>query len=99
MIYVILPVTVMSAVATPAMTGLMANRVPDDAQGELQGVLSASTAIVSIFSPLIMTQLFGAFTGRDAVLYLPGAPFIAGAMIMAVAVLPFAWGLRGARTT
>lgn len=94
MVYAMIPVTALGAIVTPAMTGLMANRTPDNAQGELQGVLASSQAIVSVISPLFMTQLFGAFTTADAPVHFPGAPFLAAAVVMALVVLPFARGLR-----
>ncbi len=93
-VYALLPVTALGAITTPALTGLMANRVPDNAQGELQGIVSSVQALVSVLSPLMMTQLFGLFTGNNAPIFLPGAPFIASALIMALAVLPFLKGLR-----
>ncbi|MGI9425600.1 MAG: MFS transporter, partial [Hyphomicrobiaceae bacterium] len=94
MIYVILPLTALSAILTPALTALMANRIADDAQGELQGVMSSVTAITLIISPLLMTQLFGYFASDAAPFYLPGAPFLAAAVITSIALLPFAIGLR-----
>ena len=94
MVYAMIPVTAIGAIVTPALTGLMANRTPDNAQGELQGVLASSQAIVSVISPLFMTQLFGAFTTAGAPVHFPGAPFLAAAVLMALVVLPFARGLR-----
>ena len=95
MVYALIPVTALSAVVTPALTGLMANRVADDSQGELQGVLSSVQAVTSVISPLIMTQLFGAFTAPGAAVYFPGAPFLAAALIMLLALIPFRIGLGG----
>jgi DHA1 family tetracycline resistance protein-like MFS transporter len=71
----------------------MSNRIPDDAQGELQGVLASSQAVTTVISPIMMTQIFGAFTAADAAIYLPGAPFLAAAALMVLAVIPFAIGL------
>ena len=96
MVYAILPLTAVSAILTPALSGLMSNRIPDDSQGELQGAVTSITAITLIVSPLLMTQLFGHFTGPDAPIYLPGAPFLAAALITAAAVIPFMIGLKRA---
>lgn len=93
MVFALMPITALGAVATPAMTGLMANRIPDNAQGELQGVLSSSQAIVSVISPLLMTQLFGVFTRDGGSIFYPGAPFIAAAVIMVLVLIPFVRGL------
>lgn len=94
MVYAIIPVTALGAMLTPALTGLMANRVPNNAQGELQGALSSATAITMIITPVLMTQLFGYYTAASSAFYFPGAPFLAAAVIMALAIAPFAIGLR-----
>lgn len=94
MAYAVIPVTALGAVLSPALTGLMANRVADDAQGELQGVLSSCTGVTMILTPVAMTQLFGAFTAPQAPVYMPGAPFLAAAVLVAAAMLPLAVGLR-----
>lgn len=90
----VIPVIALGAVVTPALTGLMANGAPDDAQGELQGLLSSATALAMIVTPLFATQLFGHFTAADAAVRFPGAPFLAAAAIMALSLVPFAIGLR-----
>ncbi|MEM8974546.1 MAG: TCR/Tet family MFS transporter [Pseudomonadota bacterium] len=99
MVYAILPLTALSAILTPALQGLMSNRIPDDEQGELQGAMTSVTAITLIVSPLLMTQLFGHFTGPAAPVYLPGAPFLAASVITALAVIPFIIGLRQSQRT
>ena len=72
MVYALMPVTALGAIITPAMTGLMANQIPDDSQGELQGALSSVMGITLIISPVMMTQLFGHFTKAGAAPYFPG---------------------------
>lgn len=94
MVYVLMPVIALGAVITPAITAVMANRVSDDVQGELQGVLSSIAGITMIISPLVMTQLFGYFAGEDAPVYFPGAPFLAAALLMSLALVPFFAGLK-----
>ena len=93
-VYALMPVTALGAIVTPAMTGLMSNRISDDAQGELQGAMSSIAAITMIITPLMMTQLFSLFTARQGLPYLPGAPFLAAAVLMAAALIPFTIGLR-----
>ncbi len=92
--YAFLPVIALGGVASPAIGALMSNRIPDDAQGELQGIRSSVMAVVMIVSPLVMTQLFGYFTGKDAPVYFPGAPFLAAAVLIGLSLIPFAIGLR-----
>ncbi|HSM42438.1 MAG TPA: TCR/Tet family MFS transporter [Afifellaceae bacterium] len=97
MIYALMPLTALGAIVPPALTGTMSNRIPDDAQGELQGAMSSIAGITMIITPLVMTQLFGQFTARDGLPYFPGAPFLAAALLMAAAIPPFVLGLRTPR--
>lgn len=88
-IFAFLPVSVFSGLAVPALQGLMSNNVDDNAQGELQGVLSSLTAIATIISPLVMTNIFRYFTADDAPVYLPSAPFLLSAAAVIFALLVF----------
>ena len=97
MIYALMPLIALGAIVTPALTGTMSNRIPDDAQGELQGAMRSIAGITMIITPLVMTQLFGQFTARDGLPYFPGAPFLAAALLMAAAIPPFILGLRTPR--
>ncbi|MGB0507894.1 MAG: TCR/Tet family MFS transporter [Pikeienuella sp.] len=96
MIYALVPITSLSAIVTPALQGLMANRVPDNAQGELQGAVAGLAGLAFVFTPLIMTQLFAVFTDETG-LYFPGAPFFAAAVFSALAIIPFMKGLKTVR--
>lgn len=93
MAYALMPLTVAGLICQPALKGLMSNRVAEDAQGELQGALAGVLGIAMIVSPVLMTQVFGWFTGPETPIYLPGAPFLLAATITACAMLPFAIGL------
>jgi MFS transporter, DHA1 family, tetracycline resistance protein len=73
---ILMPLTALGAVVTPALQGIMSRAAPDDAQGELQGVVSSTAALAMVVSPLIMTQVFAAFTAPGTPLYMPGAPFL-----------------------
>ena len=97
MVYAIIPFTGLGALITPAMTALMSRRVPADAQGELQGALAGVLGVTLIISPVLMTQIFGYFTSEAAPAYLPGAPFLGAAALMALALVPFALGVRRIR--
>ncbi len=94
MIYALMPATALGVIVGPALSGLMANLVPDDAQGELQGVLASISGVTTILSPVFMTQAFGFFSGGGAWVYFPGAPFVAAAALIALAAWPFLRGLR-----
>ncbi len=79
---ILTPLTALGAVVTPALQGMMSRIVPPDAQGELQGVVSSTVSLAMVVSPLIMTQVFAAFTAPGAALYLPGAPFLVSMLLM-----------------
>jgi MFS transporter, DHA1 family, tetracycline resistance protein len=89
MIYGLLVVGAAQGIVMPAVNAMMTHEVEDDAQGELQGAISSLMGIAAILGPLLATQLFGAFTGAGAAIELPGAPFLASALLSAVALWVF----------
>ena len=86
-VFAFLPISVFSALAMPALQGIMSNSVPRDAQGELQGAMGALTALATIISPLVMTQAFSFFTNEQTPVYLPSAPFLLSAVAVVVAII------------
>ncbi|WP_297616345.1 TCR/Tet family MFS transporter [uncultured Roseicyclus sp.] len=86
MIWVLIPISAVGAIVAPAMQGVMSRAAGERQQGELQGVLGSISALSMILSPVMMTQAFFWFTRDDAVLRLPGAPFLLGAVLMAGAL-------------
>lgn len=76
-----IPLTALGAVVTPALQAMMSVRAGRDQQGELQGVIASAKSVAMILSPLVMTQIFWAFT-NDQGLYLPGAAFALSALLM-----------------
>ncbi|MEL6957947.1 MAG: TCR/Tet family MFS transporter [Pseudomonadota bacterium] len=82
------PITSLGAVVTPALQGLMSRRASDDQQGELQGVIASAKSMAMIFSPLVMTQIFWAFTTENGP-YFPGAAFALSAVLMIVCMAVF----------
>ena len=77
MIYAILTFSALGGLAQPALQGIMSRTMPSNAQGELQGAIAALNSLTMIFSPLIMTQMFSAFSS-------PGEPFT----LFGVTILP-----------
>jgi DHA1 family tetracycline resistance protein-like MFS transporter len=71
----------LGGLAMPAMRGIMSNAVPIDAQGELQGAMSSVMSLTMIFSPLLMTRLFHAFTSEGAPVFFPGAAHFAAGLL------------------
>lgn len=88
-VFAYMPISVFSAVAVPALQGLMSNSVADNAQGELQGAMSSLTALATIISPFVMTRVFSFFTAETTPVYLPSAPFLLSALSVVVALFVF----------
>ncbi|WP_212524845.1 MFS transporter [Actibacterium sp. MT2.3-13A] len=86
----LIPLAALGFMATPALQGMMSQRVGDDAQGALQGAVTSTKALAAILSPLVMTATFSAFTAPGAPLQLPGAPFLLAALLMLVCAVVFA---------
>ena len=86
---IFIPLTALGAVVTPAVQGMMSRTTSDNSQGELQGVLSSTSALATIISPLIMTQIFAAFAREDAAYFLPGAPFLLSMVLMVLCAVVF----------
>lgn len=85
----LIPISALGAVGMPALQGIMSRRVANDAQGELQGVLTSVNSLSAIMAPLIMTRSFAYFTADDAPLYAPGAPFVIASVLMMISVVIF----------
>ena len=96
MIWVLIPISALGAIVAPALQGVMSRAAGEDQQGELQGVLSSISALSMILSPLMMTQAFFWFTRPDTPVWLPGAPFLLGAVLMTTALLLYV-AARGRR--
>ena len=79
-VLILCPVSALGMATLPALQGRMSRRVADDAQGELQGVLTSMHALAAILSPVVMTRVFAAFTTPPGP-FLPGAPFFLSAII------------------
>jgi MFS transporter, DHA1 family, tetracycline resistance protein len=89
MVWVLIPVISLGVISGPALQGLMSQAVPDDQQGELQGLLTSITAIGMIISPLLMTFTFGFFTGFGKYIYFPGSPFIISFALIVICIILF----------
>ena len=81
----------LGGIAGPALQGIMSNQVPPNEQGELQGTLTGLMSLTAIFGPLLMTHLFSAFTGKQAYIEFPGAPFLVGAVLLSASSV---WAYR-----
>lgn len=79
----------------PALQGLVSNQIPNNEQGEIQGVFTALMSISAIVSPTIMTRLFYEFSKEDAGVYFPGAPFALSAFLSVIGAVIIWRTLKG----
>jgi DHA1 family tetracycline resistance protein-like MFS transporter len=77
----------LGGIAGPALQSIISNQVPGNEQGELQGALTSLISATSIIGPPIMTNLFAYYTNPEAEIYFPGAPFLAGAVLVLVSLV------------
>lgn len=92
LVIVIMPIAALSDMAPPLMTALAANRVGEDQQGLVQGVIASLSSVAAIFAPLLLTGVFERSVSGDD-FYLPGAPFFVAA-IMVIAIVPLVWRIN-----
>ncbi|MCG8697565.1 MAG: TCR/Tet family MFS transporter [Bacteroidales bacterium] len=73
----------LGGLAGPSIQGLISNYVPNNEQGELQGVVTSLMSLTAILGSIIMPFLFNTFTNdKNGMIYLPGAPFLLGAILV-----------------
>ncbi|WP_108810473.1 MFS transporter [Sphingorhabdus sp. Alg231-15] len=84
-VYIGIIIGAASGFAFPAMQQMMSSRISEDAQGELQGAVASMISLTSIFGPVVMTMIFGAYADAEGI-YFPGAPFLVGTALMALSV-------------
>ncbi len=97
MAFAMIAVSAAGGVVMPAINTITANLTPMNAQGELQGAQSSIMAFTLIFSPVLMTQVFSAYTAPGAPMHFAGAAFLLAAFIAALAMIPFVIGVRANR--
>ena len=78
----------LGGVTGPAIQSIIAGQVDSSEQGKVQGALTSLISLTNILAPLLFTAgLFSYFTSEEAVISLPGAPFLVGAVLIAIATL------------
>lgn len=91
-VVVFLPIAALSDMAPPLITAFAANRVGEDQQGVVQGVIASLSSVAAVVAPLVLTGVFERFVG-EAEWYLPGAPFLVAAVLV-LALAPLVLRLR-----
>lgn len=90
MMYVFLIPYCLGGIAGPALQSIITEKVPANEQGQLQGGLTSLMSATSIIGPYVMTNLFYYALNHKKPFYLPGAPFLLGAILMFTSAL-LAW--------
>ncbi len=88
LVFVLIPVAVLTELMNPTLDSFISNKVSDDTQGLLQGIISSINAITTIVSPLIMTLLFKLGTSQMGNQYTPGLPFYFAASLLLLSIFP-----------
>lgn len=94
---IILPIAALSDMAPPLITAFAANRVGEDQQGQVQGVIASLASVAAVAAPLVLTWVFQLFVD-EAAFYYPGAPFIIAAILI-VMIVPLIIRLNPRRTS
>lgn len=76
----------LAGIGNPAMQTIISNQVPDNAQGEIQGILTSMQSAGAIIGPFAMAYIFAHFIGKGQAIYFPGAPFICSAVLTLIAL-------------
>jgi DHA1 family tetracycline resistance protein-like MFS transporter len=80
-----IPVMALFGLASPSVQALMSRRVPPGEQGRLQGANSSLMGFAGLIGPFLFTATFAHFIAQSA-WRLPGAPFLLGAALLALAL-------------
>ncbi|MDP9206799.1 MAG: TCR/Tet family MFS transporter [Gemmatimonadota bacterium] len=90
MMFALLVTWFFAAIVMPTMNAFMSHRISPNAQGELQGAVASLFSLAAIIGPPIMTHLFARFTAPESSIHVPGAAFLAAALL-AVGSLVIFW--------
>ncbi len=83
----IIMLSAFGGVSGPAIQSLVAGTVHESEQGKIQGALTSLISLTNIFAPLLFnTVLFSYFISDASPIHLPGAPFLVGAILLAISV-------------
>ncbi len=84
--YLALLVGAFGGLTVPAIQAMITSATSADAQGELQGALATLSSVSIIAGPLIFASTFARFSGTDAPIHAPGAPFLLSALLAGTAL-------------
>ena len=78
-----IPIWALFGLVNPSLQGLMTRLVAATEQGQLQGALASLRAVASVTAPLLFTQIFALAVGELRAVLVPGAAFVAAALLLA----------------
>jgi MFS transporter, DHA1 family, tetracycline resistance protein len=87
MMFVFLIPYCLGGICGPAIQALISENIPANEQGEIQGTLTSLISLTSIIGPPLMTGIFAFYTKKEAAIQFAGAPFVLGAVLMAISVM------------
>lgn len=94
MMYAFLVPYCLGGLCGPALQGVISNHIPENEQGEIQGLNTSLMSISAIISPLIMTNLFYQFSKQDASVYFPGISFFISGILSIIAAIIIYFSLK-----
>ena len=71
----------LAGIGGPAMQSIISNQVPENAQGEIQGITTSLQSLAAIIGPFLASHIFVYFIQDGTPFYFPGAPFILSAFL------------------
>lgn len=71
----------LAGIGGPAMQSIISNQVPENAQGEIQGITTSLQSLAAIIGPFLASHIFVYFIEKGTPVYFPGAPFILSAIL------------------
>ncbi|RMH56812.1 MAG: MFS transporter [Deinococcus-Thermus bacterium] len=84
LLFAALAIGALGAVDEPALQALISRHIRPNEQGSVQGALATIGNLMGVVGPVAGTHLLSSFSGPQAVAELPGAPFFAGALCVAL---------------
>jgi DHA1 family tetracycline resistance protein-like MFS transporter len=86
-VYIILVLGSLGAIAMPAIQGLISRCVPLNEQGAVQGSLASLSSVAGIIGPPLASGLFGYFISPRAPVQVPGIAFFWGSFLIFCSLL------------
>jgi DHA1 family tetracycline resistance protein-like MFS transporter len=82
MMYAWMTCWLLAGLVYPSLNAIMSQRVPANAQGELQGAVASLYSLAAVVGPPLMTHLFGRFSAPESSIHFAGAAFLCSAVLV-----------------